>query len=127
LLSSRPIHHPSCSEDEREGPYVELDLACGLFDLKDDAALAAAERSLAAGQGVAVEAYDGGSGSSSSSSSDSEDEAVEAVAEGAAADAGDAMQEDGAAEGIDAAAAAAAAAGRRRKGKARHAGIEELS
>ena len=122
---------PACSEDEREGPYVELDLACGLFDLKDDAAVAAAERSLAAGQGVAVEAYDGGSGSSSSSSgdsdSDSEEEAGgrEEVVEGTAADAGDAMQEDGAAEGIDV--PAAAGPGRRRKGKARHAGIEELS
>lgn len=51
---SNPPSPGACSDDEREGPYVELDLACGLFDLKDEAAVSAAERSLVAG-GAAVE------------------------------------------------------------------------
>lgn len=63
------------SDDERAGPYVELDLACGLFDLKDETALAAAERSLANG-GVAVERF-GGSSGSDDSSSEEEDEGEE--------------------------------------------------
>lgn len=48
------------------------DLACGLLELKDGAAVAAAQRAIAAGSEVAVEAYDGGS-SSSDSDTDSED------------------------------------------------------
>eukprot|EP00887_Chlorella_sp_A99_P000496 scaffold17.g496.t1 len=63
------------ADDERAGPYVELDLACGLFDLKDETALAAAERSLANG-GVAVERF-GGSSGSDDSSSEEEDEGEE--------------------------------------------------
>lgn len=74
-----PVHDASfspallwlcCSDDEREGPYVEMDLACGLFDLKDPAAVAAAEAAMAH-RGVAVEAY--GAGSSDDSSDDSSD------------------------------------------------------
>lgn len=59
-----------CREDE--GPVVELDLACGVFDLKDETALAAAERSLI-NQGVTVEKFSGGSTSSSSGSSSSDE------------------------------------------------------
>jgi hypothetical protein len=57
---------------EDEGPVVELDLACGVFDLKDETAIAAAERSLI-NQGVAVEKFSGGSDSSDSDSSSSSD------------------------------------------------------
>jgi hypothetical protein len=60
-----------CREDE--GPVVELDLACGVFDLKDETAIAAAERSLI-NQGVAVEKFSGGSSSSSDSGTSSSDE-----------------------------------------------------
>lgn len=62
-----------CTVREEGGQYVELDLACGLFDLKDEAAIAAAERSLI-NQGVAVEDF-GGDSSSESEASSSENEA----------------------------------------------------
>ena len=70
--SSQPfcslVHsHSPCSDDEREGPVVQLDLAWGLYDLKDSSAVAAAERSLVA-QGVAVERFEGASTDDSSSS-----------------------------------------------------------
>lgn len=51
-------------------PYVELDLACGIFDLKDEAAVTAAEKSLInTGQQIAVDDED---------SDDSEDELQDA-------------------------------------------------
>lgn len=34
------------SRGESEGPVIELDLACGLFDLKNDAAVCAAQRAI---------------------------------------------------------------------------------
>lgn len=67
-----------CREDE--GPVVELDLACGVFDLKGETAIAAAERALI-NQGVAVEKFSEGSSSDSSTSSsddsDSDDDSIE--------------------------------------------------
>ncbi|KAL4527136.1 hypothetical protein Ndes2526B_g09151 [Nannochloris sp. 'desiccata'] len=59
--------------EEDEGPVVELDLACGVFDLKDETAIAAAERSLI-NQDVAVDRFSGGcSSDSNTSSSDDSD------------------------------------------------------
>ena len=153
-LPHAPTLRPAtpCSDDEaggEGGPVVQLDLACGLFDLKDAAAVAAAEAALVNG-GVAVEAYEGGSSSGSDSDGSGEEDGegqgggaagtAAAAAAAAACDegGGDAMDEDAAeggaaAQGPAAAAAAAAggqAAGRRIKGgkcSKRHAGIQELS
>ncbi len=132
LMLALPHHPLSRSDDEREGPVVELDLACGLFDLKDETAVAAAERAMLA-QGVAIDRFEGASTDDSSeedSSSGSEDEgegqeqggmrrqgpaaATAAAAAGAGAEDLDAMQEDepdGSAGTVEAAAAAAAAGG----------------
>ena len=97
-----------------EGPRVELDLACGLFDLKDDAAVAAAERSLV-NPDVVVERYDNSGSSSSDDGSDGEDGRDEGLPGGSgAAVLGTVDAAGGDARGSQAA--------RRR----RHAGIEEM-
>ena len=36
-------------EGGEEAPHIEMDLSCGILDLRDEAALAAAEQQLAAG------------------------------------------------------------------------------
>ncbi len=93
---------------------VELDLQCGVFDLKDDAAVSAAERALT-NQGVAVETYGGDSDSSDSSDSDDSDSDDSGSGSG---DDEDEDMEEGEGE---------AAEKKKKKGARRHPGIQEIS
>eukprot|EP00877_Chromochloris_zofingiensis_P012096 jgi/Chrzof1/713/Cz01g26010.t1 len=68
-----------CLPEDQTAPVIEMDLACGIFDILDDQGLAAAQRAVAAGGTVVAEPFDGGSDSSrcttsSTSTSDEEDE-----------------------------------------------------
>ena len=84
------------------------DLACGLLELKDPAAVAAAQRAIAAGGEIAIETYDGGS--SSDSDSDSETDTDSDSGGGDVSEKGAAVAAEGPSKLKPAAAAAAAAA-----------------
>ncbi|PNW85025.1 hypothetical protein CHLRE_03g168500v5 [Chlamydomonas reinhardtii] len=103
-LQSRPAAEFDIEavDEEAEGPYIEMDLACGVLELRDAAALAAAERAMQ-GQG-GLELGEGGAAEASSSSSDddSDDDSDEDSDE----------DSEDASEGQAAAQAAAAVAGR---------------
>lgn len=68
------IEHATSDSDSEAGPHIELDLTCGLVDLQDEAAVAAAERAAALGNRATTEAS-GSSSSASDSSGTSEDDA----------------------------------------------------
>ncbi|GLC35799.1 hypothetical protein PLESTB_000495500 [Pleodorina starrii] len=61
-------------DDEEDGPYIEMDLACGILELRDEAALRAAERALE-GQGDPF--LNSGSDSSSSDDDDSDEDGAD--------------------------------------------------
>lgn len=97
-----------------------MDLACGLFDLKNDAAVAAAERSLTL-HDVAIEQFGEGasSDSDSDSSSGSDDDGGGEDGGAAPGEAGTLPQQGGAAgEGPSR---------RGKRGRRKMAGIEELT
>ncbi|KAG2499328.1 hypothetical protein HYH03_002905 [Edaphochlamys debaryana] len=78
---------PEAAEGEGggEGTYIEMDLACGVLDLRDDAALQAAEAAMAGRGGALLGQGAADSGSDDSDDSDSDD----------SDDLGDADSEDG--------------------------------
>jgi hypothetical protein len=70
-MAHRPAHAfdvEHLGEGESEGRHVAMDLACGVLDLRTEAAAEAAERAMAAGGAVALLESD------SDSDSDSDDE-----------------------------------------------------
>ena len=43
-IEAYSLEHEASDSDSEAGPHIEMDLTCGLVDLQDDAAIAAAER-----------------------------------------------------------------------------------
>ncbi|KAG2443052.1 hypothetical protein HYH02_009467 [Chlamydomonas schloesseri] len=127
-LQSRPAAEFDIEavDEKAEGPYIEMDLACGVLELRDDAALAAAERAMQ-GQGGFELGVDGaaeGSGDSSSDDDDSDDDSDEDDSDGEeAAEAGAGAAGAGRRHGSG----AAGGRGRQGGGARRGGGLQEAS
>lgn len=75
-ITDKSLVQDSNDTSNQEHCYVELDLACGLFDLRNEDAVAAAEHSLIA-QGATIEPCDNSDSNETDGETDDSDEHIQ--------------------------------------------------